>query len=122
MWRDFTYIDDIVEGVIRIADVIPSRDDKWTVEEGTPASSSAPYSVYNIGHGSPINLMKFIEAIESELGIEAKKNFRGMQAGDVYQTYADTQDLFEATGYKPQVGVEEGVAKLVSWYKEFYKV
>jgi UDP-glucuronate 4-epimerase len=122
MWRDFTYIDDIVEGVIRIADVIPTRDDSWKVEEGSPATSSAPYSVYNIGHGSPINLMKFIEAIEKELGIEAKKNFRGMQAGDVYQTYADTQDLFKATGYTPQVGVEEGVAKLVSWYKKFYKV
>jgi len=120
MWRDFTYIDDIVEGVIRIADVVPARDAKWTVEEGTPASSSAPYRVYNIGHGSPINLMDFIKAIETELGIEAKKKFRGMQAGDVYQTYADTQDLFAATGYKPQVGVAEGVAKLVAWYKEFY--
>ncbi|BAJ01465.1 NAD-dependent epimerase [Shewanella violacea] len=122
MWRDFTYIDDIVEGVIRIVDVIPTRDDTWKVEDGSPASSSAPYSIYNIGHGSPINLMKFIEAIETELGIEAKKNFRGMQAGDVYQTYADTQDLFEVTGYKPKVGVAEGVAKLVSWYKDFYKV
>jgi UDP-glucuronate 4-epimerase len=120
MWRDFTYIDDIVEGVIRIADVVPVADDKWMVEAGTPASSSAPYSVYNIGHGSPINLMDFIKAIETELGIEAKKNFRGMQAGDVYQTYADTQDLFAATGYKPQVGVAEGVANLVRWYKEFY--
>lgn len=122
MWRDFTYIDDIVEGVIRIAEVIPKKDANWKVEEGTPASSSAPYSVYNIGHGSPINLMKFIEAIEAELGIEAKKNFRGMQAGDVYQTYANTQDLFAATGYTPQVNVEEGVAKLVSWYKEFYNI
>jgi UDP-glucuronate 4-epimerase len=121
MWRDFTYIDDIVEGVIRIADVIPTRQNNWTVETGTPASSSAPYSVYNIGHGSPISLMDFIKAVESELGIEAKKNFRGMQAGDVYQTYADTQDLFKATGYTPKVGVAEGVAKLVSWYKEFYK-
>jgi UDP-glucuronate 4-epimerase len=120
MWRDFTYIDDIVEGVIRVADIVPNRDDNWTVEAGTPASSSAPYRVYNIGHGSPINLMKFIEAIEDELGIEAKKNFRGMQAGDVYQTYADTQDLFDVTGYKPQVGVAEGVAKLVSWYRDFY--
>lgn len=122
MWRDFTYIDDIVEGVIRVAGLIPTRNDEWTVERGTPASSSAPYSVYNIGHGSPINLMKFVEAIEAELGIEAKKNFRGMQAGDVYQTYADTQDLFKATGYTPKVGVTEGVAKLVSWYKEFYNV
>jgi UDP-glucuronate 4-epimerase len=120
MWRDFTHIDDIVEGVIRIVDVVPARDDKWSVEAGTPASSSAPYSIYNIGHGSPINLMDFIKAIETELGIEAKKNFRGMQAGDVYQTYADTQDLFAATGYKPQMGVAEGVADLVRWYKEFY--
>ena len=120
MWRDFTYIDDIVEGVIRVTDIVPNRNDNWTVETGTPASSSAPYRVYNIGHGSPINLMKFIEAIENELGIKAKKNFRGMQAGDVYQTYADTKDLFDVTGYKPQVGVTEGVAKLISWYREFY--
>lgn len=122
MWRDFTYIDDIVEGVIRIADVVPSHTPDWTVESGTPASSSAPYKIYNIGHGSPINLMDFVKAIESELGVEAKKNFRGMQPGDVYQTYADTQDLFEATGYKPKVGVKEGVANLVRWYKEYYKV
>jgi UDP-glucuronate 4-epimerase len=121
MWRDFTYIDDIVEGVVRIADVIPKSNPDWKVESGTPSSSSAPYSVYNIGHGSPINLMDFIGAIETELGVEAKKNFREMQPGDVYKTFADTQDLFEATGYKPQVGVYEGVKKLVEWYKEFYK-
>lgn len=119
MWRDFTHVDDIVEGVIRIADVIPGRDEQWTVEAGTPASSSAPYAVYNIGHGSPINLMDFVKAIEDELGIEAKKNFREMQPGDVYQTYADTQDLFAATGYKPQVGPKEGVAEFITWYKEF---
>lgn len=122
MWRDFTYVDDIVEGVVRIADVVPARDDDWTVENGSPASSSAPYAVYNIGHGSPINLMDFIQAIESELGIEAKKNFRGMQPGDVYQTYADTQDLFAATGYQPKVGVKEGVAQFVAWYKDFYQI
>lgn len=120
MWRDFTYIDDIVEGVIRIADVIPQRTPDWTVEHGTPASSSAPYSVYNIGHGSPISLMDFIQAIESELGIEALKNYREMQPGDVYQTYADTEDLFTATGYKPQIGVQEGVKRFVEWYREFY--
>lgn len=122
MWRDFTYVDDIVEGVVRIADVVPARDDDWTVEGGSPASSSAPYALYNIGHGSPINLMDFIQAIESELGIEAKKNFRGMQPGDVYQTYADTQDLFAATGYQPKVGVKEGVARFVAWYKGFYQM
>ncbi|ODP96834.1 protein CapI [Salinivibrio sp. SS3] len=122
MWRDFTYIDDIVEGVVRVADVIPQRDSTWTVEQGHPNSSSAPYALYNIGHGSPINLMDFIQAIESELGIEAKKNFRGMQPGDVYQTYADTQDLFAATAYQPKVSVKEGVAQFVAWYKDFYQI
>ena len=97
MWRDFTHVDDIVEGVVRIADVVPGRDEQWTVEQGTPASSSAPYAVYNIGHGSPISLMDFVKAIEDELGIEAKKNFREMQPGDVYQTYADTQDSVSYT-------------------------
>ncbi|WP_350551484.1 NAD-dependent epimerase [Pseudoalteromonas sp. 120-MNA-CIBAN-0494] len=120
MWRDFTHVDDIIEGVVRIADVLPGRDEQWTVEQGTPASSSAPYAVYNIGHGSPISLMDFVKAIEDELGIEAKKNFREMQPGDVYQTYADTQDLFAATGYKPQVGIKEGVAEFITWYKAFY--
>ncbi len=121
MWRDFTYIDDIVEGVIRIADVEPVKNPDWTVEAGSPATSSAPYAVYNIGHGSPISLMDFVQAIESELGIEAKKNFREMQAGDVYQTYADTSDLFKAIGYTPAVTVKEGVAEFVKWYKDFYQ-
>ncbi|MBM7037700.1 NAD-dependent epimerase [Vibrio ulleungensis] len=120
MWRDFTHIDDIVEGVVRIADVIPTKNKEWTVETGSPATSSAPYSVYNIGHGSPINLMGFVKAIEDELGIVAKKIFREMQPGDVYQTYADVNDLFEATGYKPRVSVKEGVAEFVQWYREFY--
>ncbi|MFL3653299.1 MAG: NAD-dependent epimerase [Pseudoalteromonas sp.] len=121
MWRDFTHVDDIVEGVVRIADVAPNKNEQWTVETGTPASSSAPYAVYNIGHGSPISLMDFVKAIEDELGLEAKKNFREMQPGDVYQTYADTKDLFAATGYKPKVGVKEGVAEFITWYKKFYK-
>lgn len=122
MWRDFTHVDDIVAGIVRIADVTPTRNNDWTVEEGSPATSSAPYSVYNIGHGSPIKLMDFVKAIEDELGIEAKKNFREMQPGDVYQTYADTQDLFEVTGYQPQVPVKEGVAEFVSWYRGFYNI
>ncbi|AVI67201.1 protein CapI [Shewanella sp. WE21] len=122
MWRDFTHVDDIVEGVVRISDVIPTRNHNWTVETGTPASSSAPYAVYNIGHGSPINLMDFVKAIEDELGIVAKKNFREMQPGDVYQTYADTQDLFAVTGYQPKVGVKEGVAEFVAWYRSYYRI
>ncbi|MFA0116647.1 NAD-dependent epimerase [Vibrio breoganii] len=121
MWRDFTHVDDIVEGIVRIADVVPTRDSDWTVEAGSPATSSAPYAVYNIGHGSPIKLMDFVKAIEDELGIEAKKNFREMQPGDVYQTYADTQDLFAATGYKPQVGIKQGVKEFVDWYKNYYQ-
>ncbi|MFA0030476.1 NAD-dependent epimerase [Vibrio breoganii] len=121
MWRDFTHVDDIVEGIVRIADVVPTRDSDWTVEAGSPATSSAPYAVYNIGHGSPIKLMDFVKAIEVELGIEAKKNFREMQPGDVYQTYADTQDLFAATGYKPQVGIKQGVKEFVDWYKNYYQ-
>ncbi|OED96321.1 NAD-dependent epimerase [Vibrio breoganii] len=120
MWRDFTHVNDIVEGVVRIADVVPTRDNDWTVEGGSPATSSAPYAVYNIGHGSPINLMDFVKAIEDELGIKAKKNFREMQPGDVYQTYAETQDLFTATGYTPKVTVKEGVAEFIQWYREFY--
>ncbi|WP_064606240.1 NAD-dependent epimerase [Photobacterium sp. J15] len=121
MRRDFTYIDDIVEGIIRIQDVIPEKTENWTVESGTPATSSAPYRVYNIGHGSPVKLMDFIEAMEEALGQEAKKNFMPMQPGDVYATYADTEDLFKATGYKPQVKVKEGVKAFVDWYRDFYK-
>lgn len=120
MWRDFTHVNDIVEGVVRIADVVPKRDNEWTVEVGSPATSSAPYAVYNIGHGSPINLMDFVKAIEEELGIEAKKNFREMQPGDVYKTYADTQDLFAVTGYTPKMTVTEGVAEFIQWYRGFY--
>ncbi|KJG01352.1 NAD-dependent epimerase [Photobacterium angustum] len=121
MRRDFTYIDDIVEGVMRIQNVIPQPNTDWTVETGSPATSSAPYRVYNIGHGSPVKLMDYIEALEEALGIEAKKNFMDMQPGDVYMTYADTEDLFKATGYKPEVKVKEGVKAFVDWYREFYK-
>ncbi|WP_318461392.1 NAD-dependent epimerase [Photobacterium leiognathi] len=121
MRRDFTYIDDIVEGVMRIQDVIPQPNADWTVETGSPATSSAPYCVYNIGHGSPVKLMDYIEALEEALGIEAKKNFMDMQPGDVYMTYADTEDLFNATGYKPEVKVKEGVQAFVDWYREYYQ-
>ncbi len=120
--RDFTYIDDIVEGVVRIANVIPSKDKSWTVENGDPASSSAPYAIYNIGNGSPVNLMEFIQCIESELGIEAKKNYLPMQMGDVYTTYADVESLFNTIDYKPKTNINDGVANFINWYKEFYRV
>lgn len=122
MQRDFTYIDDIVEGVIRIQNVIPQQNSDWTVETGSSATSSAPYKIYNIGNGNPVKLMEFIEALEGSLGVEAKKNFMPMQPGDVYATYADTQDLFDMTGYKPSMSVKQGVANFVEWYRGFYKV
>lgn len=121
MMRDFTYIDDIVEGIIRIKDVVPQANADWTVESGSPATSSAPYRVYNIGHGSPVQLMDYIKALEIALGIEAKKNMLPMQPGDVYTTCADTEDLFTATGYRPKVGVLQGVQEFVDWYRQYYQ-
>lgn len=122
MKRDFTYIDDIAEAIVRLQDVIPQRDDNWTVETGSPATSSAPYRVYNIGNSDPVTLMSYIEAIEKALGITAIKNLMPMQPGDVLETSADTQALFKAIGFKPQTSVEEGVKRFVNWYREFYKV
>ena len=122
MRRDFTYIDDIVEGIIRIQDIVPVKSNDWSVESGSPAASSAPYKVFNIGHGSPVKLMEFIESLETSLGIEAKKNYMPMQPGDVYATYAETEDLFDATGYVPKVKVKEGVNAFVEWYKKYYEL
>lgn len=117
MKRDFTYIDDIIEGIVRICKIIPKSNPYWTV---TPASSSAPYQIYNIGHGNPVNLMDYIAMLEQVLGIKAIKNFMPMQAGDVYQTYADTTDLFTVTGYRPKVDLETGIKKFICWYRDYY--
>ena len=122
MWRDFTHVNDIVEGVVRIADEVPTHDNNWKVEANSPSTSSAPYAVFNIGHGSPIKLMDFVKVLEHELGIKAKKNFREMQPGDVYKTYADTQDLFKATGYIPKIGIQEGVKEFIDWYRAYYQI
>ncbi|WP_421227874.1 NAD-dependent epimerase [Aeromonas enteropelogenes] len=120
--RDFTYIDDIVEGVLRIADVVPVANPDWQSEKGSPADSSAPYRIFNIGNGSPIKLMDFIDALEKALGIEAIKNMLPMQAGDVYATWADTEELFKMTGYRPTMSVEQGVQMFVDWYKHYYNI
>lgn len=120
--RDFTYVDDIVEGILRIQDVIPQKESNWTVESGSPGDSSAPYRIYNIGNGQPVKLMDFVAALEKAIGKTAQKNFMPMQPGDVYATYADTQNLYKATGYQPGVGVADGVARFVEWYRGFYKV
>ncbi|HHR5883242.1 TPA: NAD-dependent epimerase [Providencia alcalifaciens] len=116
--RDFTFIDDIVEGVIRVSDIIPQAD--LQNRSDSPAQSSAPYRIYNIGNGQPVKLIDFISALENALGKEAIKNFLPMQAGDVYTTWADTEDLFKVTGYRPQVSIEQGVQAFVDWYKSYY--
>lgn len=121
MTRDFTYIDDIAEAIVRLQDVIPQPDDKWTVEAGSPASSSAPYRVYNIGNSQPTSLMTYIESLEKALGIEARKNMLPMQPGDVLGTSADTQPLYEAINFRPQTSVEQGVQHFVDWYRRFYQ-
>ena len=121
MKRDFTYIDDIVEAIVRIQDVIPQPDPEWTVEEGSPATSSAPYRVYNIGNSSPVELMDYINALEQALGLEAKKNMMPIQPGDVLNTSAETQALYETIGFKPETPVQQGVKNFVDWYKEYYQ-
>tara|TARA_R110001583_G_scaffold7158_4_gene35632 strand:+ start:22637 stop:23650 length:1014 start_codon:yes stop_codon:yes gene_type:complete len=122
MRRDFTYIDDIVEGIIRIQDIIPQKNNDWSVEGNSAATSSAPYKIFNIGNGNPVKLLDFIQSLESSLGVTANKNLMPMQPGDVYQTYADVDDLFKVTNYKPSMSVEKGVEEFVCWYKKFYQI
>ena len=122
MKRDFTYIDDIVEGVVRVIDNPPTGDSCWSGRRPNPASSRAPYRVYNIGNGAPVELMDFIKAIEKALGKEAKKNMLPIQPGDVPATWADTTALERDLGYKPGTPIEYGVEQFVRWYREFYGV
>lgn len=122
MHRDFTCIDDITEAIVRLQAVIPQADPSWTVEQGSPATSSAPYHVYNIGNNSPVKLMEYITALEQALGVTARKNMLPMQPGDVMDTSADTAELYRDIGFKPETSVEEGVKRFVDWYKAFYQV
>ncbi|ENT8517502.1 MULTISPECIES: NAD-dependent epimerase [Raoultella] len=121
MKRDFTYVDDIVEAILRIQDVIPQPNPEWTVENGSPANSSAPYRVYNIGNSSPVELMDYIIALEEALGMVAEKNMMPIQPGDVLETSADTKPLYDLVTFKPQTSVKDGVKNFVDWYKEYYK-
>ena len=122
MKRDLTYIDDIAEAIIRLQDIIPKANSEWTVENGSPATSSAPYRVYNIGNSSPIELMDYITAPKEALGIEAKKHMMPMQAGGVLKTSAETQPLYDLVAFRPQKSVKDGLKNFVKWYREFYKV
>lgn len=121
MYRDFTYIDDIVEGIKRVIDNPAKKDLTWNGKEGRVSTSSAPYKVYNIGNNNPVKLMDFITAIENKLGKKIQKNFLPLQAGDVPATYADVSDLVEDLGYKPATSIQEGIDKFVDWYINFFK-
>lgn len=120
MQRDFTYIDDIVEAVVRLQNLIPVADPDWIVEQGSPASSSAPYKVYNIGNSQPVKLMEYIRELEKALGITAIKNLMPLQPGDVVETSADTEDLYKAINFQPQTSIAEGVGRFVNWYRDYY--
>ncbi|MFT4174885.1 MAG: NAD-dependent epimerase [Rhodocyclaceae bacterium] len=122
MRRDFTYIDDIVEGVVRLLDRPATPRPDFDPASPDPASSSAPYRVFNIGNSDPVELMEFISAIEKSLGMEATKNFLPIQDGDVPATFADTAELNAWTGFSPATSVTDGVARFVNWYRDYYKV
>ena len=120
MARDFTYVDDIVKGILAIAEQPPEANPQWNYLQADPATSYAPYRVYNIGRGQPTHLMDFITTLEKELGAEAIKEFRGMQPGDVYETWADTTLLAQDTGYAPSTSLEAGIQQFVAWYRDYY--
>ena len=120
--RDFTYIDDIVEGVVRVADRTPEPNPSWDAANPDPGTSPAPYRLYNIGNHQPVALLDFIAAIEKATGRTAEKNFLPMQPGDVLATYADVDDLARDVGFAPHTPLEEGVAKFVEWYRAYYRV
>ena len=119
--RDFTYIDDIVEGVIRTLDNVAKPNPEWDAENPDSATSAAPYRVYNIGNSTPVNLMRYIEVLEDCLGVKAERNLLPLQPGDVPDTFANVTDLIEDVGYKPATTVEDGIAEFVKWYRSYYK-
>ena len=120
--RDFTYIDDIVEGVVRVLDRIAERNPTWSGDKPDPATSCAPYRLYNIGSNSPVELLRYIEILEECLGQTAKKNLLPLQKGDVPDTYADVDALVEDVGYQPRTPIEVGIARFVEWYRHYYNV
>jgi UDP-glucuronate 4-epimerase len=122
MLRDFTYIDDIVEGVIRTADRTASRNCAWQGEKPDPGTSFAPFRVYNIGNNSPVELTYLVSLLEQELGRKAQKVYLSMQPGDVPATCADIEDLISDVGFRPSTSIEEGVKRFVAWYREYYNV
>ncbi len=122
MKRDFTYVADIVEGIVRLLPVVPKGNPSWNGENPDPANSFAPYKIYNIGNNKPVELLYFIEVLESKLGKSAVKNFLPMQDGDVPETYANVDDLMTDVGFKPSTSIEDGIENFVNWYKQYYQI
>jgi UDP-glucuronate 4-epimerase len=122
MRRDFTFIDDIVEGVVRVADRTAQTNLEWSSETPDPATSSAPYALYNIGNNQPVALMYLIETLEQALGRAAEKNYLPLQPGDVLATFADIDDLVRDVGFKPATSIEEGIDRFVRWYRAYYRI
>jgi UDP-glucuronate 4-epimerase len=122
MSRDFTFIDDIVEGVVRVVDRIAEPDPEWTGDKPDPATSAAPYRVYNIGNNRPVELLKFIEIIEEKTGKKAIKEMLPLQPGDVPATYANVDKLMHDTGFAPNTSLENGVSRFVDWFREYYRI
>jgi len=120
--RDFTYVGDIVEGITRALDIIATPSESWDSANPDPATSNAPYRVYNIGSNNPLDLSRYIEVLEETLGIQAERNLLPLQPGDVPDTYADVEDLIRDVGYKPDTPIETGIAEFVSWYKDYYNI
>jgi UDP-glucuronate 4-epimerase len=121
MSRDFTYVGDIVDGIIKVIDNPATKTESFDAQNPNPGISSAPYKVYNIGNNAPVQLLDFIETLEKSIGIDAKKNFMDMQLGDVVSTYADTNDLIKDFDYKPDTNLADGIGEFVKWYRGFYK-
>ncbi|MDB9444792.1 NAD-dependent epimerase [Anabaena sp. CS-542/02] len=122
MKRDFTYIDDIIEGVVRVIDTIPQGNPHWSGDKPDPGTSKAPYKIYNIGNNNPVELLHFIEVIEDCLGMKAQKNMLPLQPGDVTMTYADVDDLIADVGFKPATPIEVGIRRFIDWYRNYYQV
>ena len=122
MQRDFTYIDDIIEGVVRVMAHLPEANPAWRGDNPDPGTSYAPYKIYNIGNNNPVQLLEFIEEIESALGKKAQKEFLDLQPGDVPATYADVDDLMQDVGFKPETSIATGIRRFVDWYRDYYAV
>jgi UDP-glucuronate 4-epimerase len=122
MKRDFTYIDDIIEGVFRMMTKIPSGNPAWNGKKPDPATSFAPYRIYNIGSSRPVELMEFIAALQNQLGKKARMRFLPLQSGDVPTTFADVDDLTKDVGFRPNTPIEEGISRFVAWYSSYYGV